>query len=709
MRKNKNTKFKKTDLAILLFCLAGAGVSGISFWNEYNRTLSKLNEDPVGIIVFKKRTAQRKFIDRVVWDRLRQTSPVYNGDTVRTTEQSEAVIVFQDEETNLILDENTLIQIFYDGQRGARIDLTGGNLEVVSGSKGIAISSGSSAIVVEGQANLNRSGEGFSLSVLEGNVSFDGTGMSSGSMLALDSGGRINTSPMITMSSFGASAFMLGVPGGKSPVDFSWKEFNFGPDTHVIVEVAEDRGFTRIVETRDVSGAQAVFIPLENGNYRWRAYPANGGSREPSNRSFPSGTLEVIPAVTPVLIAPARAEDLSFSGESRVPFLWSAVESASAYLLEISANANMSAPVVSRRVEKNSVTQTGLKSGRWFWRITPVFPARIKGSVSPSAVSEFSVAPGSPVLAAPVLTFPQQNGKMYLDSRNYRLLWAHDPNALSWFVEMADNPRMANPAVREVVNSNYYSLPGALLQNGKVWYWRVSARGGVGPSVSEVRNFEVSSGNPPSTGPVLAAFSPAPPPPAPPVRAAPTPEPVQVPPPPPRPTPPIEQPARVPVVPPPPPIVQPPPPIVEQPPEPVPDPMVSGADAIFSVLAVISGAGTVSGNIPPEGYILTTGQLESVSSINFVWEGKSPEYRFALYRMNGDVVIPPSDITVSSYTLMNPGLLTEDDYVWQVFERDSRRNWGELPSTAIRFSVVRGEAIIGTMELHDPGVLYGNQ
>ena len=51
---------------------------------------SKLNEQPIATITLKYKTAPRKFMDRVVWDRLRQDSPVYNGDTIHTATLSEA-------------------------------------------------------------------------------------------------------------------------------------------------------------------------------------------------------------------------------------------------------------------------------------------------------------------------------------------------------------------------------------------------------------------------------------------------------------------------------------------------------------------------------------------------------------------------------------------------------------------------------------------
>jgi outer membrane protein OmpA-like peptidoglycan-associated protein len=406
MRK-KNIKFL-TDFIIVFLCLTGAVFSGAAFWREYNYTLVKLNEKPVGTIVFKKRSAQRKFIERNVWDRLKQTSPVYNGDTIRTIEQSEAVIIFQDKLTYLTMDESTMIQVYLNNQSGARVDLSTGNLEVVSEHKNIMISSGTSTIAVEGQTRINKNADEFILFVLEGQANYDGMKIEAGNILALDSDGEISTKPIIAMTSFGSSVYVLGSPdnspsdgvlldgvplnGARVPVVFVWNDFNFKADTHVIVEIAVDRNFSDIIESRDIKGTSSVSIFLQNGSYRWRAFPANSGSNEPLSRLYPSGTLEIIPSAAPVLISPANTGEFTFKGESLIPLSWSGVKMASAYLLEISPHANMHSPIVSRRVEQNSIIQTGLNKGRWHWRVTPVFPHQFKGIGNSSATGEFSVS-----------------------------------------------------------------------------------------------------------------------------------------------------------------------------------------------------------------------------------------------------------------------------------------------------------------------------
>ena len=530
----KESKFSTADFIIIVFCIAGACFSAAAFWQEYNNTLVRLDEEPVGTIIFRKGVAQRRFIDRNMWDRLQQATPVYHGDTIRTIEQSEAIIIFKDEVTHLSLDERTIIQVFFDSRRGANVDFSAGHLGVYSENNDVFITSGNSRITANGQIMMNRDDEGFILSVLDGFASFDGTEIEAGGILAIDSEGEINTAPIIAMTSFGASAHILGSHTEAVPVVFSWNSANFKDDTYVIIQVAHDRTFNQILETRAVSDASSVSIYLESGSYWWRAFPLSAAyitevfPPTPQGSFFPSGHLNVVPVAAAVLRSPPPGEELIFRSGSSIPLSWSAVEGAYAYLVEISANTDMSRPVVSRQVEVNSVVQTALDFGRWYWRVTPVFPrifvrsAASDGGVSAahtvSEVSSFYIMQGDPVVAEPVLTFPLQNGKVFIGSAGEtsasRLFWAYDRNAESWLVELSDNPGMLNPVVRQTTASNFFKLPPDLLRGGQTWFWRVTALGGQTPAVSQVRNFEVSSEGAPVSRPVLAAFAQRQPPPA---------------------------------------------------------------------------------------------------------------------------------------------------------------------------------------------------
>ena len=127
----KKTRYRlKNNLTVpfwiaFLFCLIGATVSLELFYKSFSRALTKMHEEPVAEITFKYKTAQRKFLDRTVWDRLRQHSPVYNGDTIHTAALSEATIWFPDGNV-MDLAENTMAQIFVNQDKSLLADLIDG-------------------------------------------------------------------------------------------------------------------------------------------------------------------------------------------------------------------------------------------------------------------------------------------------------------------------------------------------------------------------------------------------------------------------------------------------------------------------------------------------------------------------------------------------------------------------------------------------------
>ena len=127
----KKTKFKlKNSLTIpywisIVICLIGAYICLQLFCNSFFRALTKQNESPIAEITFKYRTAQRKFLERVVWDRLRQHSPIYNGDTINTADLSEAEITFQNG-TTLNLADNSMAQVFLHDDGTFSTDLKNG-------------------------------------------------------------------------------------------------------------------------------------------------------------------------------------------------------------------------------------------------------------------------------------------------------------------------------------------------------------------------------------------------------------------------------------------------------------------------------------------------------------------------------------------------------------------------------------------------------
>jgi hypothetical protein len=251
--------------------------------------------------------------------------------------------------------------------------------------------------------------------------------------------------------------------------------------------------------------------------------------------------------------------------------------------------------------------------------------------------------PGLPgtMPAEPVLTNPADNGTVYLGSGG-RLMWVYDPVAVSWDVEVSENPDMTNPVVKQNVVLNYFPLPQDVLRDGETLYWRVIAKGGANggttPVVSATRNFTVVSGV------------------RPPVESPPEEPPLP------------EQPAELP------PAVQPPPPKQLDWEEPASQWVAGNLTRLAR-----EADRTVTDTSPPRNQNFTKSRLAADGSIRFTWAGAADEYRFALYRNDEMEIVPPVTVFEPSYTFTDAGILKEGTYVWHVYEKNRRGEW-DLPS-----------------------------
>jgi hypothetical protein len=106
-----------------------------------------MNEEPLGSITWKYKAAQRRFIDRVLWDRLQRGSPVYNGDLIRTAELSEATVAFF-RGGFVDLEENSIVQIFEENAI-PRLELKEGSVTVNAQGSDLVFSSGGNVVTVQ--------------------------------------------------------------------------------------------------------------------------------------------------------------------------------------------------------------------------------------------------------------------------------------------------------------------------------------------------------------------------------------------------------------------------------------------------------------------------------------------------------------------------------------------------------------------------------
>ena len=94
-RSKSKIKAQIRDIFIALFLLGVCALSLRYFWQDLNHSFTRTDKTAIATISFKYKVAQRKFSDRVVWERLQQNSPLYSEDTIRTSDMASATITFK--------------------------------------------------------------------------------------------------------------------------------------------------------------------------------------------------------------------------------------------------------------------------------------------------------------------------------------------------------------------------------------------------------------------------------------------------------------------------------------------------------------------------------------------------------------------------------------------------------------------------------------
>ncbi len=500
------------DIFTVVVCLASTFICVQAFFNSFNQSLQKINEDPIATITYKYNSAQRKLSDRVLWDRVTESSPVFDGDIIRTADFSEAIITFTDG-NSINLYEQTLIQVSHD-EEGAAINFSGGQISVNSAEQGseIQLVSGDTSISLGAGSSLFASAQ---TEILDGMLTKDAASpltvqVTNGEALFVTpdilNDVILNTDTTFVVSADGASmqeknisvfvphvnAKFLRIGSEKMDVIFNWAVSPNTTDAYVL-EVSKNKDFSELEEQRDVAGLSTETIALNDGLWYWRLY-----SDELTNSV--EGKFRVLSSDYPKTIAPAQNEEFIYGTVSpSIRFLWSEDVYAERWLLEIADNENMENPIITQESTLSSSIIKGLGEGTWYWAVCPLYP---QGMIHEnmhvelrSEVSSFSVTRTGDLLPVD-LTLPRS--KVFLDTNErHHFLWEHSDEAVNYTVFLSQNSDMSNPILSSEIIENFFMLsPNEFGLDRGLWYWSVAKKTEDGnmSSLGEVRSFYTLAG-----------------------------------------------------------------------------------------------------------------------------------------------------------------------------------------------------------------------
>jgi hypothetical protein len=377
MKMKENTKSKNdresganklADVLVVLICLGGAFFGIYMFWQDLNKTLSKLSDTPVGIISYKYNGVQRRFSDRFVWSQLQTESPVYNGDIIRTADLSDAIVTFQNE-NSIDLAENCLIQIFY-GADGGRIELSGGTLTANSKNGGLVIASGGKELRLSAGSTVttNSTGTDLDIQVTSGTVTLNSGGLvqtiEAGTAATITADGRIETMPIPEP-----------LPDGLAV-----------QETPVALETPESPEVPRVPQSPVVAETPAP--------------------RNPPARPAPAAVtpLPLLPAPGNMIPAAGFIIDVAEVRRSRsITFSWSAVTGANAYNFTLYRDSVNGTPVLTVRTAGTSYTISdisALDNSNFIWHVEAV---NLSGTPRRGQTAESRFAVDIPPPSKPIL------------------------------------------------------------------------------------------------------------------------------------------------------------------------------------------------------------------------------------------------------------------------------------------------------------------
>lgn len=546
--KSKNNFFIPFCLAIFV-CLAGAALNSFLFCNSFFRALTKMNETPIATITFKYKTAQRKFLDRVVWDRLRQNSPVYNGDTIHTANLSEATIWFSD--GNIMeLSENTMAQVFLSEDKSLKAELSDGfatidsslseqGMTLASNGVEVAVQSGSAlsaeAVIVPKQTSYDGTGKrfsgkavdtkgedisskssdkmlektgadsatgGLSIQVIKGNVLVQ---QSDGKTITMEQGegieieGTEQKKPALIVKQPSPQSKILYHTKDDVPILFSWTLNDIPENAITTIIIAGDKKFSDKKYESIANDTDSVEIPLSAGTYYWKINISKDNESEPLAEQ--TGKIQIIQSLPPELIAPAK--DYEYRYRTRNPavrLIWTESPYATSYKMEIADNPQMNNPVIELRSSFASSIISTLSEGTYWWRVTPYYTINRTGFTAPSKIQSFSIEKKG-TLPKPSVYIPQNNGVVNTEDtgKGISFSWKQESEAASYTIKIADNPNLTGAKIVKTTQDNFCTLDADAkkITEGK-WYWAVTLQDIEGnvSAQSEIRTFFAMKGKP---------------------------------------------------------------------------------------------------------------------------------------------------------------------------------------------------------------------
>ena len=455
--------------------------SSALLYADFTRKIDAGDLKQIGTITFKREVAQRKYQAQVVWEEVEQNFPVFNNDSIRTSELSEAVIHLNDG-TDISVDENSMIMLS-SLENAININFEHGSISAnrsgISGADISAInikSMDATVSIDKGNIQLTQlDNQELDLTVSEGQAKVKdakGETLVKVNEKALISSDRQDT--RIVQISFNLKTpspnryIVSDAP--KTDVSFEWTVE--GKFRNITWEISSDRTFAKPLRSIKVSGENRVSYNLEEGVWFWRISAIN----QETGKSEYSDTAKfnILYKKPPRIIAPLAEEIITHTATfNAVSFKWIDPDNTTDYTLEISPDNGFTTILNSVKTPLSDITVDNINPGRYFCRIKSALNIGGEVFVKNSSTVSFVVEKAKEISPVKLLS-PVKGSKIdqeLLKAKGLVLTWGSDSAFTSYDVEISGNPDFTDIVKKERRTVNFFEMTGT--PDEGTYYWRV--------------------------------------------------------------------------------------------------------------------------------------------------------------------------------------------------------------------------------------------
>jgi hypothetical protein len=466
------------------------------------------DKKPIARLAEALNEVQRKPIERVIWEGVTIDDPLFAGEAIRTTSESEAKIEFLDTGTIIELEPDSLV-ILEASHGKVALDFLKGNLFVKAGQGGagqLTLKSGTSNIdLANAELALGKGADDqLNLEVFKGQATVDSNGKkltldkNKSGVLGKDGVQTTKASIQITLPEPNSSVYIN--PKRKELVNFNWKPLEKG----YVVSVEAGKARSKLRKIHNVEGVGEngkMTANLKIGRVYWRLVATHPDPKKPMMTS-PIVRNEIVAKLSPVLLEPNEEERVVLeSREQTLSVKWANPARLSDLVLEVSQKADLKKLVAKEVIRAAGPVElpTVKKSGTYYMRLTGFLLNNNRKEPVSSDVRMFHLKVGVD-LVPPILLTPLDRERVpyeKLTEEGLMLSWKPVPGIKEYQVVIQPwKKRKKKSAKNSTVVKDVHS-PQFLIKNLKPgrYAWRVRSKdmNGKYSKDSKVRGFAILS------------------------------------------------------------------------------------------------------------------------------------------------------------------------------------------------------------------------